>query len=284
MTEITRIAAVLGRDVSASLSPHLHNAAARALSLPVAYVPLSCPAEADFDRRLDALGTLGAYGANVTIPYKTQAYARAASRSARAEALGVVNTLCFEEDGSLYGDNTDGAGLLRVLKTLPDACFEEVQLLGSGGAARAAAWALAERGAGRLVVCARSCFKGGEVAELFTPGAMCGPLGAGPRHPTLVISALPNTEEMAQAALSDWIEEKASPYVLDLAYGGLSKNSPLVAGAAARGWDGQDGLGMLVEQAALSLSIWTGAEAEAVRGPMWASVTPRGIASGADLG
>lgn len=249
-----RLLAVLGRDVSRSLSPQLHGAAAEALGLDVAYVPVSCASEAHFDEAVLALQVLGARGANVTIPYKDRALALASELSDAARAMAAVNTFTFEGGGRILGDNTDGPGLAAVLAALPAGTLARVQILGAGGAARAAAWALREVAAGEVRVSAR---RGGDACAAIA-GGTSGPLTPVPGA-TLVISSLPNDPGLATEALASWIDVGARPYVLDLAYGGATP-SPLVQLAAGRGLAAQDGLAMLVEQAARALASWTGGE------------------------
>lgn len=257
-----RLLAVLGGDVSRSRSPELHARAAAALGLDVAYVPVSCVDAAHFDRAVLALSTLGARGANVTIPYKSRALAQATVVSARAELLGAANVLTFESDGAVLADNTDGPALVEVLAAYDAPSLERVVVLGAGGAARAAVWALGQVGAREIVVCARDVAQAERLSGL-APGAHVAGLGA--EAATLVVSSLPGDPALAAMALDRWIR---SPAVLDLAYGPPGQPSPLVTAARARGLRAEDGLAMLVGQAALSLAAWTGAEPQAVHAAM----------------
>jgi shikimate dehydrogenase len=253
-----RLLAVLGRDVSRSLSPLLHGAAASTLGLDVAYVPVSCGDADHFRRAVDALICLGALGANVTIPYKDHARQLATELSATAAEIGAVNTLTFST-GKIAGDNTDGPGLLRTFEDMPDDRFARVQILGAGGAARAAVWAVRARGAGEIRVCARRGGAGVKPLEPFQ--------GA-----TLVISSLPNDAAIAADVLARWIDLAARPFLYDLAYGGPGEASPLVARAREAGLSACDGQHMLLEQAALALAGWTGGEVSAIRVAMRAAL------------
>ena len=261
-----RLLAVLGRDVSRSLSPLLHGAAASECGLEVAYVPVSCPDAEHFHRAVHALETLGAIGCNVTIPYKHDAMAMADHVSTTAKEIGAVNTLTFSDGGRIQGDNTDGPGLVRVYRALPPGTLARVQILGSGGAAKAAAWAASHAGAEEIHVCARK-----DADQVSTTGARAHGLGK-IKGATLVVSALPNDRELAKKILSSWIDEASRPYVLDLAYGDLENESPLVLGARAAGLSSSDGRAMLVEQAALSLALWTGGEVSRIRAAMRRSI------------
>jgi shikimate dehydrogenase len=243
-----RVLAVLGRDVTRSLSPKIHNAAARALDLPITYVPISCPTVEKFNRAIDALRELDAIGANVTIPYKEQALARANLVTAVGKAIGAVNTLTFVDENTIEGDNTDGPALAAMLRTMRAERLQKVQVLGSGGAAKAAEWALKDAGAAAVVVCARRL---GNLAPV--PGA------------TLVISTLPPEPDLR---FEEYIDLAARPAILDVAYvpDGLP---PLVAFARARGLDASDGRAMLVEQGARSLARWTGKDLSLIREAMF---------------
>ena len=270
-----RLLAVLGRDVSRSLSPRLHAAAAAAVGLDVAYIPVSASDTAGFLEAVGALRTLGALGANVTVPYKRAALELADQVSNTAQEIGAVNTLTFAE-GRVHGDNTDGPGLVRALSRLPKNRLERVQLLGAGGAARAAAWALGRLGAGEVVITARS----GAEAVAKLAGGRAATLEAVPGA-TLVLSTLPGDRDLARQALRDWIDTSKRPLVYDLAYGATETRdprtgatvlepepSPLVLAAQLEGLSGRDGRVLLVEQAALSLSLWTGRDVARIRGAM----------------
>jgi len=269
-----RLAAVIGRDVSRSLSPRLHNGAAQALNLDLSYVPVSCADTAQFADAVRALQTLGAVGANVTVPYKRAALAMCDEVSSTAQEIGAVNTLTFAE-GRLQGDNTDGPGLLRALGAYPRSTFERVQVLGAGGAARAAAWALSRLNAKEVVVTARRHAE--PVAQLA--GGRAQTLEAVPGV-SLVLSTLPGSADLAKQALAQWIDVGRKPLVYDLAYGstpdGLEvQDSPLVLAAKLEGLRACDGRVMLVEQAALALSLWTGAEVSRLRPAMGAALEVR---------
>jgi shikimate dehydrogenase len=258
-----RLLAVLGGDVGRSLSPLIHGAAAAANDLDVAYVPVDCATPADFDRSVHALRALGAIGCNVTHPHKGRALELCQRHSTTAQEIGAVNTMTFASDGSIQGDNTDGPGLVRVLQGLPPGLMERVQILGSGGAARAAAWAVARSTQGPIHVSAR---RGAEEVAALVKGRAD---GLGPvRGATLVVSALPGDHTLARTALDDWINVDERPAVLDLAYGDLEQDSALVLMAKARGLVAYDGRGLLVEQAALSLALWTGGEVSRIRRSM----------------
>ncbi len=268
-----RLLAVLGSDVTHSLSPLLHGAAAQALDLEVAYVPVSCPDVPAFLRAVSSLKNLLALGANVTIPYKLEALRLCDRVSARALAIGAVNTLCFSS-GETLGENTDGPALVRIIESLPPDRLGRVHILGAGGVARAAAWAVGQLKLSEVFVSAR---RGADDIACLC-GATPGPLEP-VRGATLVISAVPGREEIADLAMSKWLDLSEKPAILDLAYGGLSRQSPLVRRASAAGLAAADGREMLAEQAALSLCRWTGADLAPVRSAMREAIGLAGASS-----
>ncbi len=133
---------VLGFPVAHSRSPAMMNAAFAELGLDWRYLHLPLPPER-FAATAAALPGSGYRGANVTIPHKLAAHDLADEVSEPAAAIGAVNTLSFEPDGRMLGDNTDAGGLLDALGGEPGA---SALVLGAGGAARAAVWALREAG------------------------------------------------------------------------------------------------------------------------------------------
>lgn len=265
------IAAVLGGDVSRSLSPVLHRAAAQDRGISLEYRALSCANEAAFRAAVRALAGEGARGASVTIPFKTSAFELATELSPLARAIGAVNCLTFGDAPQIAGDNTDGPALVFELSKLPRAALARVQILGAGGAARAAAWALAQCGAGEVVVSARRREEAEAVAALAGgAGRALAPVEGA----SLVISTLPRDAALAAEAIDRWIAGAHAPHIFDLAYGTAGGATPLVEAARARGWVAQDGLGMLVEQAALAFVRWLGGELPRTRQAMWAAIGP----------
>ena len=139
---------VLGWPVAHSRSPAMHNAALAALGMADwHYQRLPVP-PALFAETTVALAAAGFLGANVTIPHKHAALALATEASPAAREIGAANTLTFAEDGSIAAENTDAPGLLAALARLPEMpAHPRVLVLGAGGSARAAVWALREAGA-----------------------------------------------------------------------------------------------------------------------------------------
>ena len=138
---------VCGWPVAHSRSPAMHNAALRAVGLDGwEYLALPLPPSL-FAATVRALPAAGFRGVNVTIPHKEAALALADDASPAARAIGAANTLTFERDGAIFADNTDAPALIEAVRARIDPAGRSALVLGAGGAARAAVWALV--GAGR---------------------------------------------------------------------------------------------------------------------------------------
>ena len=243
---MTALAGVLGFPVRHSRSPAMMTAAFGALGLDWRYLALSLPPER-FAETLRALPASGYRAANVTIPHKLAALDVADELSDAARAIGAVNTLTLHEDGRIAGDNTDAGGLLDALGEPAPAT---ALVLGAGGAARAAIWALREAGT-RVSVWNRTA---------RTAAALAGELGVEattrPGPADLLVNAtsvgLRREDSLEGLPLVD------SRVVVDLVYGDAP--TPVAIWAEERGARLVDGLEVLVRQGARSVAIWTGRE------------------------
>ncbi len=259
--------AVVGADVSRSLSPRLHHALAAAEGVALTYAACSIPDAADLAGELRALFASGLAGVNVTIPYKAAALAFADRASPRAARLGVANCLARAADGAIEAHNTDAPALEHVLAPHVRA-GDRVQLWGAGGAARAVVDALEALRVGAIVVSARRRDQAEALCATLAPRVPVEIVGLSPDPAAQVsISALPG------AAWGDpGLVLGPARFALDLAYAPPGEATPLVARARAAGIVAADGLGMLVEQAALSQAIWRGVDLARARSVMRAAV------------
>jgi shikimate dehydrogenase len=223
------------------------NAAFAALGLDWRYLALPVPPPLLVET-VRALAASGYRAANVTIPHKLAAHDIADRLSEPARAIGAVNTLTFHEDGRIDGDNTDAGGLLDALGEPPPAT---ALVLGAGGAARAAAWALADAGTQvtvwnrtphRAAALAREL--GVEATERPGPAELLVNATSVGLHPEDTLDGLPLVDARV---------------VVDLVYAG--EPTPLAHWAEERGARLVDGLEVLVRQGARSLALWTGREA-----------------------
>ena len=253
--------AVFGHPVAHSLSPQIHARFAADAGVALEYAPIDAPPET-FVTQLAQFAERGGRGANVTLPLKQAAHALSSSLSDFARRAGAVNTLTRLPGGGWRGDNTDGAGLVRDLtgRHALDVRERRSLLLGAGGAARAAAYALLDAGIGELVIVNRSPERAdaladsiGEPARVHTRYwddlADCGTFD-------LTVNATSAGHAQQDFALPFKLLARRT-LCYDLSYGDAA--TAFLAWARAAGAnEALDGLGMLVEQAAESFAIWHG--------------------------
>jgi 3-dehydroquinate dehydratase/shikimate dehydrogenase len=250
----TRVYGLLGSDVLRSLSPAIQNRAFAATGTDAVYVPLQAESMSAF---VAALPSLGLSGFSVTRPYKGEVLPHLDSVTPHAAEAGSVNTVVSQE-GRLVGLSTDGDGVLVPLRQRTDPAGREVVVVGAGGAARAAAFALVRAGA-RVTVLARRMEQAAEVASATgcaSAGLDClpglawdvlinaTPLGSG---------AFPGRSPVPIEALH------RGSIVFDMVY--EPRETELLAAAKARGCATIDGVEMLVAQAVGQFEAWTGKEA-----------------------
>ncbi len=202
----------------------------------------------------------GGRGANVTVPFKEEAFRLCHRRSARAELAGAVNTLIFDAAG-ITGDNTDGAGLVRDIEHNLGLALtgRRILLLGAGGAARGALGPLLDTGAASVSIANRTQAKAEALAQHFAAlGAVegCGYPALAGRRFDVIINATSASLDGALPPLSPEVFATGS-LAYDMMYGG--GDTPFLAFARSHGAAQlADGLGMLVEQAAEAFFVWRG--------------------------
>ena len=262
--------AVAGNPISHSKSPLIHTKFAQHSKQVMHYGRLQ-PALGEFAKAAQEFFAAGGKGMNVTVPFKLDAQALSDVLTPRAQLAGAVNTL-WNRDGKIYGDNTDGAGLVRDLLAqgigLQGA---RILLLGAGGAARGVLGPLLDQSPKNLVLANRSSAKADELVAIFASLAKA-------KNVSLESTTLEGLEDAKKTVPFD--------LVINATAAGLDNQSPLSNGAAAnifvpssfayemlygkttsfmqqalqRGARVSDGLGMLVEQAADAFLLWRGAD------------------------
>jgi shikimate dehydrogenase len=252
---------VLGWPVAHSRSPAIHNAALAHLAMEGwRYQLLPVPPER-FAEAVRGLGAAGFVGANVTIPHKQAALELADRASEAAREIGAANTLTFEADGTIAAENTDGPGLIAALAR--PARGLRALVLGAGGSARAAVWALRAEGA-EVLVWNRTSERGEALARDLGATAVPRPEAADLLVNCTSVGMEPlersASEPEALNQLGLTFEEVGTySYVVDLVY--RAEPTPLLGAAEAQGVPVLDGLDVLVAQGALSFALWTGREA-----------------------
>lgn len=252
--------AVMGNPVTHSKSPRIHAQFAAQLGHSIEYTAIQVD-PGGLAQAVEQFRANGGRGLNITVPFKLDAWRLAGRLSPRADQAGAVNTLRVETDGSLYGDNTDGAGLVRdITGNLGIALTgKTILLLGAGGAARGIVGPLLEEKPARLVIANRTVPRARELAEIFAGQGeieICGFEELTGRRFDIVINATSASLHDELPPLPDGLFSPGA-----LAYDLMYADAPTVflrwAGAHGAGRLA-DGLGMLVEQAAESFFIWRG--------------------------
>jgi len=249
--------AVVGNPVAHSRSPAIHAAFARQTGEDIEYTRLLAPLDG-FARTVAEFRDAGGKGVNVTLPFKGEAFRLATTLAARARLAEAANTLRFDPDG-VYGDNTDGPGLVRdVTVNLGVALAgRRVLLIGAGGAASGVVPALLGAGVARLVIANRTEDRAAALARRHgAPVAACGLDALGDEPFDVLINA---TSAGLAGAAPPLPAGAVAPGALayDMVYGPLAE--PFLAAARRAGATRlADGLGMLVEQAAESFLVWRG--------------------------
>lgn len=254
--------AVIGHPIAHSKSPQIHAAFARQTAQDISYEAILAPLDG-FVATVQAFRAAGGRGMNVTVPFKLEAFALADRHTPRARAAGAVNTLAFGADGIL-GDNTDGAGLVRDLTVNLGCALQgrRVLLLGAGGAARGAILPLLGERPAVLAIANRTMAKAEALVRAFAADAGETRLSAS-SFAALAGQSFDVIINATAASLSDDVPPLPPGLYADgaLAYDMMYGRGDTAFMAAAR-TDGAarvaDGLGMLVEQAAESFTLWRG--------------------------
>ena len=246
--------AVFGHPIAHSKSPQIHAAFARQTGQDMTYEAILAPTDGFADSVAQFIAA-GGRGANVTVPFKEEAYRLADRLSSRAQRAGAVNTLSFEAE-AIAGDNTDGAGLVADLtRNLHRALAgRRILLLGAGGAARGVIEPLLDQQPAALVIANRTVNRAQDLAALFDRGVRACGFDAVDSPFDLVINA---TAASLAGELPPLSPRVFTPDTLayDMMYG---RDTPFLAFARTHGAVAADGLGMLVEQAAEAFYLWRG--------------------------
>lgn len=267
LSATTRLCGIMGWPVKHSLSPAMQQAAFDAMGLDWAYVAFPVPPE-KIEQALRALPALGIAGVNCTIPHKEAAAAVVDEIEPAARAIGAVNTITVLEDGRLHGINTDAPGFIEslIFDGGVDPAGKTVALLGSGGAGRAMAFALAGAGVKRLMLINRTLSRAQALAgDLRTFGVACEveALEAGSPEQAALLGECGLLVNSTSLGLREGDPLPADPAhlpahaaVYDAVY--VPQWTPLLKAAKQHGLHAIPGLGMLARQGALSFEVWTG--------------------------
>jgi shikimate dehydrogenase len=260
---------LIGHPVSHSLSPLIHNSAFNALGLKCRYFLFEV-APYFFPQAMAGIRALGIKGVNITIPYKQKVIEFLDSVDPAAAAIGAVNTVVNNGE-RLIGYNTDGEGSLRSLKEEAglDPCGLTCVIFGSGGACRAVALTLAQKGAGKIIIASRNQAQAHEISSLINKNSANVAI-------TVTLADIADFKELKTADLvinstpiGMWPKTEEPPVintsllsrhslVWDLVYNPVETR--FLREAREHGCPTLSGLGMLLYQGAEAFRLWTGCE------------------------
>ena len=271
---------VIGNPIAHSKSPEIHEQFAVQAGIDISYQRQYCPDDtASFIAVVEAFFNGGGVGANVTVPFKQVAYDCCAARgglSAHAKTAGAVNTLSINQamlqqgaslTEALYGDNTDGQGLINHINSLGwPLTGARVALIGAGGAARGVILPLIESGIGTLTIANRTVSKASVLADELSAAS---PVINETPIETCATSDLVGDFDIIINATSIGLSGDTLPlsdalnchYAYDMMYG---RALPFLQHFATREAKSSEGYGMLIGQAALSFERWTGYQIDVV--------------------
>jgi shikimate dehydrogenase len=271
--------AVIGNPVAHSKSPFIHAAFAEQTGQDLVYERILAPL-GGFAQTVETFRAEGGFGLNVTLPFKLEAFALAQEKAARARDAQAVNTLKFE-GATIYGDNTDGVGLVRDIQANLNFPIEgrDVLVMGAGGAAQGALGVLLDAKPARLVIANRTLQKAEGLAERLRGARGLGPaLLSASGYPELSGRQFDLIVNSTSASLNDTVPELPDGVfargclAYDMMYG--KGVTPFLERALSQGAAHlADGIGMLVEQAAESFFIWRGVRPQT--GPVIAALKAR---------
>lgn len=256
---------VFGNPITHSMSPQIHQQFAQLTGQHMVYDKLQAPLDGFAHTALDFFAR-GGQGCNVTVPFKLDAALLADTTSERVQLAGACNTLARRADGTLFGDNTDGLGLMADITRNANwpIAGKSVLLIGAGGAGAGVLGPLLEQRPSGVVVANRTNAKSDALvsrhqalaARLGVPLSACGLQDTRLTRPfDLVINASASSLAGQASPVSAQVLGPDTR-VVDLMYGPAAQD--FLNWASAHGAQVRDGLGMLVEQAAEAFFIWRG--------------------------
>lgn len=265
ITGSATIAGVIGNPIHHSKSPTIHNYWIQDLGINGVYVPFHILPE-DFSTVIRMLPKIGIKGFNITLPYKEAILPFIDTVSEEAKKIGAVNTVKINEEGKLFGYNTDGEGYIEHLRrSIPSISFKnaKVLLVGAGGATRAIAYALHQANVASIAITNRTLEKAQQLMQDIAPSIEVVPWEK--RNDMLEgINLLINTSSLGMVGFPSLdLNIDALPsdaIVSDIVY--KPRFTELLKKAEARGLKIAEGLGMLLYQAVPGFEMWFGVRPE----------------------
>ncbi len=250
--------ALAGDPIDHSLSPAIFNAAFDALEQPIGYLPIAC---SELEPVLELAEAQGIRGLSVTMPFKEAAARHCTELDPLAASMGAVNTLVQDAHG-WRGYNTDAGAIVSALSDVTEISGSRVAILGAGGAARAAAFALSAQGAA-LTLCNRTRARADDLAQQVG-GQSVSVESLTSDHYDIIINATPigmrgRDDDPRTPFPVDWL--RGDEVVFDFVY--RPRITALLGDAAERGCTVVEGLEMFIRQAAEQYRLWVGGDSTA---------------------
>ena len=257
--------AVFGNPIAHSKSPEIHARFAQQTDQNITYERILAPLNG-FAESVQSFIAQGGRGANVTVPFKIEAFELATHHTERARTAKAVNTLRFDNNGVIIGDNTDGIGLVNdILHNYGLSMFgKRVLLLGAGGAAQGVLYPFIGECPTEIVIANRTVSKAVDLAAEFSenPSAKITACAyadlEGPFDIVVNATSTGLSDDMPPVPASIFNENVLA---VDMVYG--KEPTRFMQFSAEQGASTRDGLGMLVEQAAESFFLWRGVRPKA---------------------
>ena len=260
MTELKKHFAVIGNPIHHSLSPQIHAAFAKETGLDIVYEAVLSPLD-QFKNTMHQLIQQKLTGANVTLPFKKEAYQLATTHSSHARIAEAVNTLEFKEN-EIIGHNTDGIGLVKDLEQNLDTHLKhkKILLIGAGGAAEGVIYSMLEKTPSELTLTNRTIEKSNVIQNKMDVHAksfdvnlnVIEILKCPHQYFDVIINATSASLINAELHMDPKVFHEGC-LAYDMMYG---KETSFIEQAKSQGSKTSDGLGMLVEQAAEAFFIW----------------------------
>ncbi len=252
--------AVFGNPIGHSKSPFIHRAFADQTGEDIDYTA-ELVQPGGFDNAADAFFEAGGKGLNVTLPFKEDAYRYATQHTERARRAGAVNTLMQNKKGAILGDTTDGEGMVRDITVNLgwEMAGKRILVLGAGGAVRGVLETVLAQQPQHIVIANRTPAKALQLSKDFAEmGYLCGcgfDMLPGQQFDMVINGTSASLGGESPPLPADLLAEQA--YCYDMMYG--DKPTVFMDWARRHGAESVcDGLGMLVEQAAVSFQLWRG--------------------------
>jgi len=247
---------VVGNPIAHSKSPSIHAEFAKLTQQDMSYELMLGDLEA-FEQQIKDFFAQGGKGFNVTVPFKERAYALCDVLSNRAQTAGAVNTLLQNQNGEIYGDNTDGIGMVRDITVNNQISMQgkRVLVLGAGGAVRGILEPVLAQQPSELVIANRTVSKAQTLADIFADNSTISAVGFSEVEGQFDI-IINGTSASLSGELPPIPESVigANTWCYDMMY--AKEPTVFLSWAQGLGAQGCDGLGMLVEQAAEAFSLW----------------------------